>query len=319
MPRPVVLLPGPVHETVMHGCAERFEVIRLWETDDPESVVTTRGPDVRAIATVGHRRVDAALMDRLPRLEIVANFGVGYDTVDAAEAARRGVVVTNAAGALDDEVADTAMGLLLMTVRELSAAERHLRDGRWQDRAYPLTRRTLKGRTLGILGLGRIGRAIAHRAAGFGVSIAYHSRTAKDVPHRYHATVLDLARAVDTLVVVVPGGEATRGLVGTEVLEALGPEGILINVARGSVVDEPALVAALRSGRIAAAGLDVYADEPNVPPELVSMDNVVLLPHVGSASIPTRRAMAELCLDNLVAWFETGRALTPVPESARLV
>lgn len=319
MSRPVVLLPGPMNSVVMDGCEERFDVVRLWETSDPEVVLDQRGKEVRAIATVGHRRVDAELMDRLPNLEIVANFGVGYDTVDAGEAAGRGVVVTNTAGSLDDEVADTTMGLLLMTIRELSAAERYLRAGRWPTGAYPLTRATLGGSKLGILGLGRIGEAIAHRAEAFGVSIGYHNRNRKDSPYHYYPTLVEMARDVDVLIVVIPGGDATNRVVDKEVLAALGPEGLLINVARGSVVDEDALVEALRDGTIAGAGLDVFADEPNVPAELMELDNVVLLPHVGSASVPTRNAMGRLCLDNLVSWFDSGRPLTPVPESAPLL
>lgn len=318
MARPVVLMPGPMNEVVMTGCTERFDVIRLWEADDPDAVLDSRGGEVSTIATSGHRRVDGALMDRLPKLELVANFGVGYDTIDAMEAARRGVVVTHGAGSLDDEVADTAMGLLLMTVRELSAAERFLRAGRWPAGDYPLTPMTLTGRRLGILGLGRIGEAIARRAEAFGLSICYHNRTPKDSPYRYYPTLLEMARDVDTLMVVVPGGGATEHVVDAKVLEALGPDGVLINVARGSVVDEKALVEALRSGTIRSAGLDVYENEPQVPQALVDMDHVVLLPHVGSASVPTDNTMGRLCLDNLVSWFENGTVLTPVPETAAL-
>lgn len=316
MTRPVVLMPGPMNEVVMSGCAERFDVIRLWEADDPDEVLDARGGEVTAIATSGHRRVDGALMDRLPKLELVANFGVGYDTIDAEEAARRGVVVTHGAGSLDDEVADTAMGLLLMTVREMSAAERFLRAGRWPTGEYPLTPMTMTGRQLGILGLGRIGEAIARRAEAFGLSIGYHNRSPKVSPYRYYPTLLEMARDVDTLMVVVPGGGATEHVVDAKVLEALGPDGVLINVARGSVVDEEALVEALRSRTIRSAGLDVYENEPQVPQALIDMDHVVLLPHVGSASTSTRNTMGRLCLDNLVSWFENGTVLTPVPEAA---
>jgi lactate dehydrogenase-like 2-hydroxyacid dehydrogenase len=317
--RPVVLMPGPMNDVVMSGCAERFDVVRLWECDDPDATLTSRGPDVAAIATSGHGAVDAALMDRLPRLQVVANFGVGYETVDAEEAARRGVVVTNGAGSLDDEVADTAMGLLLMTVRELSRAERHLRAGRWPEETYPLTPMTMAGRSLGILGLGRIGEAIARRAEAFGVSVSYHNRRRKDSPYRYYPSLREMATAVDTLMVVVPGGADTEHLVNREILEALGPDGVLVNVGRGSTVDEAALVEALRSGTIRSAGLDVYEDEPHVPAGLLEMEHVVLLPHVGSASVPTRDAMGQLCLDNLVSWFDSRTVLTPVPESMSLV
>jgi lactate dehydrogenase-like 2-hydroxyacid dehydrogenase len=318
---PVVLLPGPMNDAVMQGCESRFEVLRAWEADDPEALVDDRAKDVVAIATVGHRRVDAGLMGRLPNLQIVANFGVGYDTVDAAEAARRGVVVTNTPGVLDDEVADTALGLLLMTVRELPQSERYLRAGRWAEEGpYPLTPATLRGRSLGILGLGRIGVAIAARAEAFGISIGYHNRRPKpESPYRYFPTLLEMARAVDTLLVAIPGGDETRHLVDDEVLRALGDQGVLINVARGTVVDEAALASALASGTILAAGLDVYEDEPRVHPQLLTSDNAVLLPHVGSASIATRQAMGQLVVDNLLSWFDRGRPVTPVSESAPLL
>jgi lactate dehydrogenase-like 2-hydroxyacid dehydrogenase len=320
MTRPVVLMPGPMNDAVTSGLEERFEVLRLWESTDPGALLEDRGTEVAAVATAGERPVDAELMDALPRLEVVANFGVGYDTVDAAEAARRGVVVTNTPEVLDDEVADTAMGLLLMAVRELPQAERYLRAGRWADDGpYPLTAGTLRGRTLGLVGLGRIGTAIATRAEAFGLAVVYHARTERPAaPYRYYPRLLDMARDVDTLVVAVPGGTHTHHLVNRDVLEALGPQGVLVNVARGSVVDETALVAALRSGTVLGAGLDVYEHEPVVPRDLLELDNAVLLPHVGSASVATRRAMGELLVANLRSWFDDGRPLTAVPESAGL-
>ena len=313
MSRPTVLMPAPMHDVVVDGCEERFELLRLWEATDPDALLTERGPDVRGLATGGQRRVDADLLDRLPNLQIVANFGVGYDSVDVNAATERGVVVTNTPGVLDDEVADTALALLLMTVRELGQAERYLRAGRWAaEGPYPLTDLTVAGRRLGILGLGRIGEAIAHRAEAFRMTVGYHNRTRKDVPYRYYPSLLEMAGDVDTLVVVVPGTAATRHLVDAEVLKALGPEGVLVNIGRGTVVDEQALIEALRTRTIHAAGLDVYEDEPNVPQELIDLDNAVLLPHVGSASKPTRRAMGQLVVDNLSTWFGEGRALTPV-------
>jgi len=321
MAAPVLLMPGPMHHSVLERCEGRFEVLRLWEEPDPGDLLTARGADVRAVATAGQRRVDDDLMGALPNLQIVANFGVGYDTVDAEAAARRGVVVTNTPGVLDDEVADVALALLLMTVRELPQAERYLRAGRWpEDGPYPLTRATMSGRTLGIVGLGRIGEAIATRAAVFGMTVVYHNRHEKPgSAYRYYPDLLSMARDVDTLLVSTPGGPATRHLVDRDVLAALGPEGVLVNVARGSVVDEQALVEALRSRTIHGAGLDVYEHEPRVPADLLTLDNAVLLPHVGSASEPTRRAMGELTVANLEAWFDRGQPLTPVPESAGLV
>lgn len=316
MSRPTVLMSGPLSEEVTTACEARFELIRLWEAPDYEALVAARGPEVLGIATGGHvGRVSAELMEGLPNLQIVSNIGVGYDTVDVVEAARRGVIVTNTPGVLDDEVADSALGLLLMTVRELSQAERYLRAGRWKGRPYRLTPNRLAGRRMGVLGLGRIGESIARRAQSFGVTVVYHNRREKDVPYRYCPNLLEMAQDIDILMVVAPGGAETRHLVDAEVLRALGPGGVLINIARGSVVDEPALIAALQSGVIRSAGLDVFEHEPEVPQALIDMEHVVLLPHVGSASVDTRRAMGQLMVDNLATWFDTGRPLTPVAET----
>ena len=272
---------------------------------------------VRAIARGGgHAPVDAALFDRMPRLEIVANFGVGYDGIDLAEAAARGIVVTNTPDVLTEEVADTALGLLLMTVRELGAAERYLRAGKWAANGpYPLTG-TLRDRRVGIAGLGRIGLAVARRLDAMAVPVVYHTRQPKpDVPYPYFADLHAMAVDVDTLISILPGGEATRNQIDARILKALGANGVLINIGRGTSVDEPALIAALQNRTIRAAGLDVFADEPRVPAELIAMENVVLLPHVGSASVYTRAAMGQLMLDNLISWFSNGRPLTPVPET----
>lgn len=279
----------------------------------------TRGR-IRAIAVASGSTtlsVERDFIDAFPRLEIIGGFGVGYDNLDAAHAAVRGVMVTNTPDVLTDEVADTAVGLLISTVRELPKAERWLRAGKWvTGPGYPLTKGTLRGRTVGIFGMGRIGLAIAHRLEAFGLPVSYHNRRSVDgVSYTYYPTLLDLARNVDTLVSVAPGGEATAKAVGREVLEALGPEGVFVNVGRGSTVDEEALADALGAGTIMAAGLDVFADEPNVPDALLKVDNAVLLPHVGSASVHTRTAMADLLADNLVAWFAEGKALTPVAET----
>jgi lactate dehydrogenase-like 2-hydroxyacid dehydrogenase len=308
-----------MHPAVAEGLADHCELIRLWEESDPDAVVAARRDEIVAVAT-GGTPIDGPFLDRLPAVRLVASFGVGYDRIDAAAAAERGVVVTNTPGVLDDEVADTALGLLLMTVRELPQAERYLREGKWQqDGAYPLTRATMHGRRMGILGLGRIGQAIADRVAPFGISVAYHNRRRKDVGYRYYPSLVEMARDVDILMIVIPGGDSTRHLVDAEVLKALGPEGIVINVARGSVVDEQALVDALRTNTIQSAGLDVFEHEPEVHPDLLTLPNAVLLPHVGSATIPTRTAMANLVVDNLRNWLTYGTALTPVPESAGLV
>jgi lactate dehydrogenase-like 2-hydroxyacid dehydrogenase len=296
--------------------AEKFSLRRLWLEPDPEAWLAAWGPKIRAAASAGgHGRLDSTFMHRLPHLEIVSSFGVGYDHIDAQWAGGHGIIVTNTPGVLDDEVADMAMGLTIMAVRRLPQAERYLRAGEWPKAHFPLSA-SLRGRIMGILGLGRIGKAIAKRAQGFGLEIVYHGRRAQpDVPYRFYPSLVEMAKACDILVVAAPGSPETRRLVDARVLNALGPDGVLINVARGTLVDEQALIQALRSGAILAAGLDVFENEPQVPEALLALDNAVLLPHVGSASVKTRRAMAECVVDNLVAWSEGKPPLTPVPET----
>jgi lactate dehydrogenase-like 2-hydroxyacid dehydrogenase len=309
-------LPSIVEETLR---LHRLHALRAWESADFEADLARIGPAVRGLTSSYFLRVDGALLDKLPRLEIIAHFGVGYETIDVGAAAARGIVVTNTPDVLTDEVADTALGLLLCTVRELPNAERHLRAGLWKAGPYRLTD-TLQGKTVGIFGLGRIGKAVAKRCEAFGLAIAYHGRTLQpEVPYRYFASLRELASAADVLVVAAAATSDTTRAVNADVLAALGPSGVLINVSRGSLVDEPALVRALASHTIRAAGLDVFANEPQVPEELLAMDNVVLLPHVGSASVSTRNAMAKLVADNLVSWFSGSGPLTPVPETARRV
>jgi lactate dehydrogenase-like 2-hydroxyacid dehydrogenase len=310
-----VLMLAPMMPLVMDEVGRSFTLHRADQAADREAFLSEVGQSIRGIAAGGHARVDGALFDRLPKLEIVSSFGVGYDHVDAAEAGRRGIVVTNTPDVLTDEVADLALGLLLCTVRQLPQSERYLRAGRWLEKPFPLTA-TLRGRTVGILGLGRIGKAIATRLEAFGLAVAYHGRRRQeDVPYRYYGSLVEMAKAVDVLMVVTPGGAETNRIVNAEVLEALGPQGVLINVARGTVVDEPALIRALADGKILSAGLDVFEEEPKVPAELIAMENVVLLPHVGSASVHTRNAMGQLVVDNLVSWFEGKGPLTPVAET----
>lgn len=269
---------------------------------------------IRGLVTRGEIRIDAALLDRLPALEIIAVFGVGYDGVDVAAALARGVLVTHTPGVLDDDVADLAIALMLGTARRIPAADRFVRDDRWPTGPLPLARGMSRQR-LGILGLGRIGRAIARRAEGFGMSIAYTARAPKpDAPWRYLPDPVALAAASDFLVVTTPGGAATRHLVDAHVLEALGTEGILVNISRGSVVDERALITALERGTIAGAGLDVFEDEPHVPEALRRHADVVLTPHMGSATTRTREAMAALVVTNLREHFAGRPVPTPVPE-----
>jgi lactate dehydrogenase-like 2-hydroxyacid dehydrogenase len=302
-----LLLIGPMRPVLAEGFAD-FVVHK--------SGNAARG-DIRAMAVSAPvQAIDDALLATLPKLEIISSFGVGYDHIDVKAAAKRGVIVTHTPDVLTEEVADTTIGLLLNTVRELPQAERYLRAGKWPSGNYQLSRATLRNRTVGIVGLGRIGLAIARRLEAFGVPIVYHTRQKRvDLAYQHYPQLLDMARDVDTLVVIVPGGAATKNMINADVLDALGPNGIVINVARGSVIDEPALIAALRERKILAAGLDVFATEPQVPDELIAMDNVVLLPHVGSASEFIRAKMDQLLVDNIRAWATGKPPLTPVPET----
>jgi lactate dehydrogenase-like 2-hydroxyacid dehydrogenase len=310
----LMLLPG------MPEIAERLErrvtLHKLWEAPDREATLTAVAPNVRAVvSTWATARVDAELMRRLPKLEIVVGFGVGYDHIDAAWAGQHGIVVTHTPGVLDEDVTDIAIALTLAATRRLLQAERHLREGLWPSGAFPLTA-SLHGRVMGVLGLGRIGKAIARRAEAFGLRIAYHGRHKQDgVAYPYYPTPLALAEACDILMVAAPGGPETRHVVDARALAALGRDGVLVNVARGSLVDEAALIAALSGGVILAAGLDVYEREPRVPAELIALDNVVLLPHVGSATGHSRTAMANLVVDNLLSWIDGKGPLTPTPET----
>ena len=312
-----LLMTGPMMRMVMEQLDAAYEVHRLWEADDADAMIGEISDKIEAIAVGPHTPVDGPLMSRLPNLKIVSNFGVGYDTVDAKWAGAHGIYVTNTPDVLTEEVADTTLGLLLMTVRQLSESERHLRAGRWeQDGPFQLTKASLRDRRIGIVGLGRIGKAIARRLDAFRVPVVYHGRSEQsDVPYGYYASLVDMARDVDILLSVAPGGPATTHMINAEILDALGPDGILINVGRGSVVDEKALVEALKTGKILSAGLDVFENEPHVPAELMEMEHVVLLPHVGSASVHTRNQMGQLCVDNLKSYFETGKPLTPVVET----
>ena len=317
-----VLVPGKLHEHAVARIGKTFRLLAI-DSIDPALVTPELRDTVRGVAAspaIGGSFVGADFLRALPNVEIVANFGVGYDGVDAAYAGGHGIMVTNTPDVLTEEVADTALALLLATVRELPRAERWLRDGDWVRKGnFRLSPLTLRGRRVGIFGLGRIGLAVAHRLEAFGVQVSYHNRRrVEGVAYAYHPTLKALAEAVDTLVCIAPGGAATEKAIDAEILAALGADGVLVNIGRGSTVDEAALAAALAGGTIAAAGLDVFADEPNVPQALLDAPNTVLLPHIGSASVHTRRAMADLCVDNLVSWFTDRRALTPVPETAHV-
>jgi lactate dehydrogenase-like 2-hydroxyacid dehydrogenase len=312
-----ILLIGPPKPVIVNGLDPAVNLIRFGESKDKDKLVAELAPRLRAIAmSVTSERMDGAFMSRFPNLEIVSSFGVGYDHIEIPWAVAHGVTVTNTPDVLTEEVADTALGLLLCTVRELPQAERYLRAGKWVEKDYPLTRASLRNRTVGLVGMGRIGQAIARRLEAMQVSVVYHSRRpAAGLSYRHYPQLLDMARAVDILLVITPGGATTRNLINAEVLEALGPDGILINMARGSVVDQPALIKALQDKTIMSAGLDVFANEPNVPPELIAMDHVVLFPHLGSASVATRERMDRLVVDNLLSWDAGKGPLTPVAET----
>lgn len=311
-----VLLIGARKPVLVKGLESKVNLHVLFEAKDQDAFIKEVGPKIGAMALVhGHLKIDGPFMSRFPNLEQISNFGVGYDHVDAKWAGAHGIIVTNTPDVLNEEVADTALGLLLSTVRELPQADRYLRAGQWPKAPYPLTKGTLRDRTVGVVGMGRIGRAIAKRLDAFGVPVVYHSRNPQDVVYKYYPKLLDMARDVDTLMVIVPGGAATLNMINAEVLKALGPRGIVINMARGSVIDEPALIEALKSRAIYSAGLDVFAKEPEVPKELIEMENVVLLPHVGSASVATRDAMDQLVVDNILAWAVGKPPLTPVVET----
>jgi lactate dehydrogenase-like 2-hydroxyacid dehydrogenase len=305
-PRPDVLTVAKLAPFLMEPLQAAFTVHA--QLDDAVA------PRIRAICGSGESKVGAELIARLPALQIVSIMGVGYDGVDVAACKARGVLVTHTPDVLNDDVADLALALSLNVARRIPQADRHVREGRWPQGNMPLATK-LSGARMGIVGMGRIGQAIALRARAFGMSVAYSARSVKpQLPYAFHARVADLAAASDFLVIITPGGAATRKLIDAEVLRALGPKGYLINVARGSVVDEAALIAALQQGTIAGAALDVFENEPNVPEALRALDNVVLTPHIGSATRATRGAMADLAFENLRAFFAGEPPPTPVPE-----
>jgi lactate dehydrogenase-like 2-hydroxyacid dehydrogenase len=311
--RPEIVITAKGHAGTLATLQQEFTAHLLYEAADREAFLRERAPRVRGLAAFGPTPVDGKLMDALPKLEIISNFGVGVDSIDLGAAKARGIIVTNTPDVLNECVADTALALVLDTLKKLPQSEAWLRSGYWASRGpYPLTT-TLGGKTMGILGLGRIGEAIAKRALACGMKIRYHNRNRKkDSPFPYDPDPVALARNCDVLMVVTPGGAETNRLVGAKVLDALGPEGYLVNIARGSVVDEPVLLRYLQEKRIAGAGLDVFADEPNVPPEFFALDNAVLFPHVGSATVETRKAMGDLQIENLRRHFAGQPVLTRV-------
>ena len=311
--RPEILTAAKLWPPMMEALHGAFRVHdRVHQSD--AAAFAAAAPRIRAIAASGESKVPRELIAQMPALEIISVFGVGYDGVDVAAAMERGIAVTHTPNVLNDEVADLAMALVLAVSRRIVEADRYVRSGRWTEGPMPLARK-VSGARLGIVGLGRIGQAIARRAEAFGMGIAYTARSEKrDSPYRFLPDAERLAAEVDFLVVITPGGAGTRKLIDAKVLAALGKDGYLVNVARGSVVDEQALVQALKNGVIAGAGLDVFESEPNVPAELFGLDNVVLTPHVGSATWQTRHAMGDLAFANLAAHFAGKPLLSPVPE-----
>ncbi len=314
---PTILIASPVMPIIVERIEAKFPVCKLYEQAGQEQFLRDHAGKIKA-AVIGYNQpfFSAESFKRFPKLEIISSFGVGYDHVDVKTAHEHGVIVTNTPDVLTDEVADLAMGLLIATLRRIPQSDRYVRDGSWLDKgAFPLSD-TLQGKTMGIVGFGRIGKAIAKRAKAFGVKLVYHGRSMQEgVKLRYYPDLVEMAKVVDVLMVITPGGAATHHLINAPVLEALGPTGTLINVARGSVVDESALIVALTSGKLGAAGLDVFETEPCAPKELIALENVVLLPHIASASHHTRNLMGKLVADNILSWLSGKGPKTPVAET----
>ncbi len=311
-----LLIYGPSKKVVDNGFNDKFILHKFNNQHDLSRLGADIAARIRGIAVTGLVQADKAMLSRFPKAEIVSSFGVGYDHIDATYAIDRNIMVTNTPDVLTEEVADVALGLLIATLREFIKADRYLRAGHWMTQNFPLSQGSLRDRTVGMVGMGRIGQAIARRLEASLVPVVYHSRNpAKGVSNKHYPNLLEMAKDVDTLIAITPGGPSTAKIINAEVLKALGPRGVLINVARGSVVDEEALIAALKDGTIMAAGLDVFAQEPNVPAALSAMQNVVLLPHIASASVTTRSAMDQLVVNNLLAWFDGKPPLTPIAET----
>lgn len=313
-----VLVVGKFFPSVMSDLKEKFEVLHVQNADELSKTDDQALANVEGFATHGWAPAEA--IDRMPNLKMISSFGVGYDGVAADHAASKGIVVSHTPNVLNDDVANTTIMLLLATMRRLIEQNQYLRDGRWvKEGNAPLTR-SIAGKKVGIVGLGRIGEAIAHKLSVFNCTVVYHSRNKKtDAAYDYYGDLVEMASDCDVLIAITPGGPATNKLISKEVMEALGPDGTLINVARGTVVDEQEMVAALQDGRLGSAGLDVFEKEPKVPEALFDMANVVLTPHVASATQETRQAMSDLVVENLITFFEKGAPVAPVPESDHLL
>ncbi|KAL6285727.1 hypothetical protein ACE6H2_010117 [Prunus campanulata] len=307
-----VLMPVPMSPYLEQELEKRFNLLKLWTVPQKSQFLKDNSGFIRAVIGNAGNGADAELIETLPKLEIVASFSVGIDKVDLNKCREKGVRVTNTPDVLTDDVADLAIGLALAVLRRLCESDRYVRSGLWKMGDYTLTTK-FTGKTVGILGLGRIGKAVAKRAEAFSCPISYHSRTEKpELKYKYYPSVVELASNCDILVVVCALTEETRHIINREVIDALGPKGVLINIGRGPHVDEPELVSSLLEGRLGGAGLDVYENEPEVPEQLFELENVVLLPHVGSDTVQTDTAMADLVIGNLEAHFSNKPLLTPV-------
>ena len=309
--KPAIAQVGTLGDDIDAQLQAQYSVLRLWE--QPAGIETCAGAGITAVVTSVRHGCKAALIERLPDLRAVCSWGVGYETLDVAAARARGIVISNTPDVLNDCVADLAWGLLIAAARRVAEGDRYVKGGQWRTiGAFPLSMR-VSGKRLGVLGLGRVGEAIARRGSGFSMEVRYYNRRERPaVPYAYAPSLLALASWADFLVVACEGGPATRHLVSAEVIDAVGPQGIIVNIARGSVIDQPAMVQALDDGRLGGAGLDVLEDEPAVPPVLMGMDQVVLMPHVGSATRETRRAMGQLVLDNLASFMAGRGLLSPI-------
>ena len=318
MSKPGLLMIGGATPDMIARMEEAFTLHKLSEITEFNAWASEHGATIEAVATNGHDGVPAHVMEACPNLKVASAYGVGYDAIDTEACVARGIKVSHTPNVLNAEVANTTLMLMLTLFRNFLAEEHHARSGAWVTEGNAPLSRSPDNRTIGILGMGRIGQEIAERLQVFNPTILYHTRSEKDLPYEYCGDLIEMAQRSDVLVCITPGGPATEKLVNKEVLEALGPDGMVINVSRGSVIDEAALVEALRSGKLGMAGLDVFEKEPHIPDALKTMKNVVLLPHVGSATVETRAAMGKLTVDNLLQWKSDGTVLTPVPECAHM-
>jgi lactate dehydrogenase-like 2-hydroxyacid dehydrogenase len=307
-----LLITGPMYPPTLAELESTYTAHRLWSAEDREALLASVADKVTAVASSNPRGMDAATIAKLPKLKVISHFGVGYETVDVEAASKRGIKVTNTPDVLTEEVADLAIGLTLATLRRIPQGDKYVRDGKWLKGSMPLAE-TCQGKTMGIIGMGRIGQAIAKRALALNMKVAYQGPNRKAaLPYQYFADPAELAKNAQVIMVACPGGDATKNLVSRAVIEALGAKGYIVNIARGSIIDEQALLEALQQNRIAGAGLDVFVDEPRVPEGFFALDNVVLQPHVGSATHTTRKAMGQLVIDNLAAHFAGKPLVTPV-------